>query len=165
MKIKLTRIDDRLIHGQVCTGWSKTLNISRIIVINNKISKDSLRVQLLKQVSPSSITSHVININKFIKVYKNPKYKKDKVLLLLTNPKDCFKIIKLGTNIKSINIGGMAYKKNKQQITDAICVSKKDIKYFYKLHKLNIELEIRKVPNDNKINLINILNNININKV
>ncbi len=162
MKIILTRIDDRLIHGQVCTGWSKELKISRIIVINDKIYNDPIRVKLLKQVSPPSINSHVVNIKKFIKVYNNPKYINDKVLLLFTNPSDVLKIIKKKVKIKSINIGGMAYKKNKQQITDSISVNKKDIKSFYELNKMNIELEIRKVPNNKKINLINILNNIKI---
>ncbi len=157
MKIILTRIDDRLIHGQVCTGWSKELKISRIIVINDKIYKDPIRVKLLKQVSPPSINSHVVNIDKFIKVYKNPKYLKDKVLLLFTNPKDIIKVIKKGIKIKSINIGGMSYKEGKKQITDAISVNKEDIKSFYKLNKMNIELEIRKVPNNKKINIMNIL--------
>ncbi len=163
MKLMLVRIDDRLIHGQVSTGWSKEFKISRIIVINDKISKDKMRVKLLKQVSPPNITAHVINIEKFIKVYNNPKYFGEKVLLLFTNPKDIIKIIKKGVKINSINIGGMSYLKNKKQITDAISVNKSDIKSFYKLHKMNIELEVRKVPNDKKINLIDILKKINKN--
>ncbi len=157
MKIMLSRIDDRLIHGQVCTGWSKEFKISRIIVINDKISKDKIRVKLLTQVSPPNITSHVVNINKFIRVYNNPKYFGEKVLLLFTNPKDIIKIIKKGVKINSINIGGMSYKKGKKQITDTISVNENDIQSFYKLDKMNIELEIRKVPNDKKINLIDIL--------
>ncbi len=157
MQIMLTRIDDRLIHGQVTTGWSKEFQISRIIVINNDISKDTIRVKLLKQVSPPNITSHVVNIKKFIKVYNNPKYFGEKVLLLFTNPKDIIKIIQKGVKIKSINIGGISYQKGKKQITNAVSVNKDDIKSFYKLHKMNIELEIRKVPNDKKINLIDIL--------
>ncbi len=157
MKIMLTRIDDRLIHGQVSTGWSKEFKISRIIVVNNKVAKDAIRVKLLKQVSPPNITSHVVNIERFIKVYNNPKYFGEKVLLLFTNPKDIIKIIQKGVKINSINIGGMSYQKGKKQITDAISVDENDIKSFYKLHKMNIELEIRKVPNDKKINLIDTL--------
>ncbi len=158
MKIMLTRIDDRLIHGQVTIGWSKEFNISRIIVVNDKVYKDKIRSKLLKQVSPLDITSHVVNIKKFIKVYNNPKYSKDKVILLFTNPNDVLKIIKKGVNINSINIGGMSYKKNKIQITDTISVNKKDVISFYKLNNMKIKLEIRKLPNDKKINLIEILN-------
>lgn len=165
MKIMLSRIDDRLIHGQVTIGWSKEFKISKIIVINNKIYKDKIRSKLLKQVSPPNITSHVVNIKKFIKVYNNPKYYNEKVLLLFTNPKDVSKIIKKGVKIKSINIGGISYKKNKKQITDSVYVNKEDIKYFYKLNKMNIELEIRKVPNDKKLNLIKILKEKKINSI
>ncbi len=162
MKIMLTRIDDRLIHGQVSTGWSKEFQISKIIVVNDEIYKDKIRVQLLKQVSPQNITAHVVNINKFIKVYNNPKYSEEKVLLLFTNPTDIIKVLKNGVKIKSINVGGMSFNKNKKQITDAVSVNKKDVKAFYKLNKMNIELEVRKVPNDKKLDLIYILNKTNI---
>ncbi len=157
MKLQLVRIDDRLIHGQVSTGWSREFKIERIIVVNDEVSKDILRTKLLKQVSPPGITSHVVTKEKFIKVYNNPKYSNNNILLLFTNPKDIVKIIKNGVNIKSINIGGMSYKKGKKQITDAISVDKEDIDAFLKLHKMNIELEIRKVPNDKKINLIKLI--------
>ncbi len=160
MKIMLTRIDDRLIHGQVSTGWSKEFKISKIIIIDDKVYKDKIRTQLLKQVSPPNITAHVVNTNKFVKVYNNPKYSQEKVLLLFTNPKDILKIIKEGVVINSINIGGISYKKGKKQITDAVSVNKEDINSFYELHKMNIELEVRKVPNDKKINLIPILNKL-----
>ncbi len=160
MQIMLSRIDDRLIHGQVSIGWSKELKISRIIVINDIIANDPLRTKLLKQVAPPGITSHVVSIEKFIKVFNNPEYKNDKVLLLFNNPKDILKIIKKGIKITSVNIGGIAYKTGRKQITDAISLDKEEINIFYKLNKLNIELEVRKVPNEKKINLINLLNKI-----
>ncbi len=159
MKIMLTRIDDRLIHGQVCIGWSKKLKISKIIVINDEIYQDQIRTSLLKQVSPPGITSHVINIERFIKIYNNPKYKNTKVLLLFTNPTDILEIINNGIKINTINIGGMSFKKDKKQITDAVSVDEKDIESFIKLNKMNIELEIRKLPNDKKINLIDLIKN------
>jgi len=35
MNITLARIDDRLIHGQVTTVWSKVANALRIIICND----------------------------------------------------------------------------------------------------------------------------------
>ena len=35
MNITLARIDDRLIHGQVTTVWSKVANAQRIIICND----------------------------------------------------------------------------------------------------------------------------------
>lgn len=36
MNITLARIDDRLIHGQVTTVWSKVANARRIIICNDR---------------------------------------------------------------------------------------------------------------------------------
>ncbi|MFI4819064.1 MAG: PTS mannose transporter subunit IIAB [Enterobacterales bacterium] len=162
MNIVLVRIDDRLIHGQVVTSWTKETKINRIIVISDEVDADENRKKLLIQVSPPGITSHVVNIEKAIRVYNNPKYCNDRVMLLFNNPSDILSVIKKGMKIKSINIGGMSYNKNKIQINNAISVDKKDIIAFKKLNKLGIELEIRKVYNDNSLNLIDLIKNLKI---
>ena len=48
MDIRLARIDDRLIHGQVATAWSKMTGINRIIVVSDEVANDQLRKFLLK---------------------------------------------------------------------------------------------------------------------
>jgi len=43
MKIGLARIDDRLIHGQVATRWTKETNVTRIIVVSDEVAADTVR--------------------------------------------------------------------------------------------------------------------------
>ncbi|BFI91036.1 PTS mannose transporter subunit IIAB [Enterobacterales bacterium endosymbiont of Anomoneura mori] len=163
MKIVLARIDDRLIHGQIVTSWVKETKIDRIIVISDEVNNDYIRKTLLKQVSPPGISSHVVGIEKSIRVWNNIKYSNDYVMLLFTNPSDVLKIVEKGIIIKSINIGGMSYKKGKTQINNAISVDSKDIESFKKLNNLGIELEVRKVPSDRKLKIMDLIKNININ--
>ncbi|WP_448910700.1 PTS sugar transporter subunit IIB, partial [Holdemania massiliensis] len=33
--IKLCRLDDRMIHGQIVTKWSRVISVDRIIVAND----------------------------------------------------------------------------------------------------------------------------------
>ncbi|MFI4847286.1 MAG: PTS mannose transporter subunit IIAB [Candidatus Makana argininalis] len=162
MNIVLVRIDDRLIHGQVVTSWTKEIKINRIIVVSDEVDSDENRKKLLIQVSPPGITSHVVNIEKAVRVFHNPKYSNDRVMLLFNNPSDVLSVIEKGIQIKSINIGGMSYNKNKIQINNAISVDKKDIIAFKKLNKLGIELEVRKVYKDNSLNLIDLIKNLSI---
>ena len=35
-RIELTRIDNRLVHGQVGLTWGSTLNIDTIVVVDNR---------------------------------------------------------------------------------------------------------------------------------
>ncbi|ADD79541.1 PTS mannose transporter subunit IIAB [Candidatus Riesia pediculicola] len=157
MNIVLVRIDDRLIHGQVATRWTKDTRINRIIIINDSISEDKVRCMLLKQVSPPGINAHVVSIDKFIRVYSNPKYSKDRVMLLFTNPTDVLEIVRRGIEISSINIGGMSYKEGKQQVHDSISIDQKDVESFMELSRSGIELEIRKITSDKKTDMVRLI--------
>jgi PTS system mannose-specific IIB component len=157
VKIVLTRIDDRLIHGQVVTVWTKETNCERIIVCNDEIDKDPIRKTLLTQVAPPGIKASVVDVEKAARVYKNPKYEGVRTLLLFTNPTDVLRMVEDGVVISSVNIGGMSFKEGKKQISTAISVDAKDVKAFKSLHEKGIELEVRKVASDSKVDLMTIL--------
>ena len=154
MKISLARIDDRLIHGQVVTSWSKETKCERIIVVNDEVAADVMRKILLEQVAPPGVKSSVVGIDKAIRVLKNPKYDNVNVMLLFTNPTDVIRMIEGGVALKSINIGGMSFKEGKKRITGTISVNDQDIEAFKRLNEKGIELEIRKISSDSKINLM-----------
>ncbi|URJ29948.1 PTS mannose transporter subunit IIAB [Blochmannia endosymbiont of Camponotus sp.] len=161
MIICLARIDDRLIHGQVVTRWVKEYNITRIIVVNDEVSRDMIRKTLLTQVTPPGVTAHVLDIDKTIRVYNNPKYAGDKVIMLFTNPTDIVRLVEGGIPINSVNIGGMAFYKDKKQINNAISVNNVDIEAFKKLDQYGIELEARKVPSDPSLKIMKLIKKIN----
>jgi len=154
MNIVLARIDDRLIHGQVATIWSKDTKCQRIIVCNDDVTKDSIRKTLLEQVAPPGIKSSVVGIDEAIRAYNNPKYQDDRVLFLFTNPTDVVRMVEGGVAIKSVNIGGMSFREGKKQITSVVSVNDTDIEAFKKLNEKGIELEIRKISTDSKVDLM-----------
>lgn len=161
MKIGLARIDDRLIHGQVATRWTKETNVSRIIVVSDEVAADHVRSTLLKQVAPPGVTAHVVDVEKMIRVYNNPAYGRDRVMLLFTNPTDVVRLVENGVNITSVNIGGMAFRQGKTQITNAVSVDEKDIEAFKKLDARGIELEVRKVSSDSRLKMMELINKMN----
>ncbi|PHM53120.1 PTS system N-acetylgalactosamine-specific transporter subunit IIB [Xenorhabdus hominickii] len=160
MKIALARIDDRLIHGQVATRWTKETNVKRIIVVSDEVAQDIVRSTLLKQVAPPGVSAHVIDVAKCVRVYNNPKYAGERVMLLFTNPTDVLRIIEGGVSLESINIGGMAFRQGKTQINNAISVDKTDIESFKKLNSRGIELEARKVASDPRLNMMDLLKKV-----
>lgn len=160
MKIGLARIDDRLIHGQVATRWTKETNVTRIIVVSDEVAADNVRKTLLTQVAPPGVTAHVVDVAKMIRVWNNPKYGKDKVMLLFTNPGDVVRLVEEGVKIPSVNIGGMAFRQGKTQVNNAVSVDAKDIEAFKKLNDRGIELEVRKVSSDQKLKMMDLIGKI-----
>jgi PTS system mannose-specific IIB component len=160
MVIGLARIDDRLIHGQVATRWTKETNVTRIIVVSDEVAADTVRKTLLTQVAPPGVTAHVVDVEKMIRVYNNPKYARDRVMLLFTNPTDVERIVEGGVKITSVNIGGMAYRQGKTQVNNAVSVDEKDIEAFNKLNARGIELEVRKVSNDPRLKMMDLISKV-----
>ena len=154
MEISFVRIDDRLIHGQVATVWAKESKCNKIFVCSDEVANDKLRKSLLLQVAPPGIKAYVMPIDKAVDAYNNPKYNDFKTLFLTTNPTDILRLIEGGVDIKSVNVGGMCFKLGKTQISGAVSVSAEDIEAFKKLHELGVELEIRQVARDSKVDLM-----------
>ncbi len=160
MVIGLARIDDRLIHGQVATRWTKETNVTRIIVVSDEVAADQVRKTLLTQVAPPGVTAHVVDVAKMIRVYNNPKYAGQRVMLLFTNPTDVERLVEGGVKITSVNIGGMAYRQGKTQVNNAVSVDEKDIAAFKQLNERGIELEVRKVASDPKLRMMDLISKI-----
>ncbi|WP_449545298.1 PTS mannose transporter subunit IIAB [Lelliottia amnigena] len=160
MIIGLARIDDRLIHGQVATRWTKETNVKRIIVVSDEVAADTVRKTLLTQVAPPGVTAHVVDVAKMIRVYNNPKYAGERVMLLFTNPTDVERVVEGGVNITSVNIGGIAFRQGKTQVNNAISVDEKDIEAFKKLNARGIELEARKVSTDQRLKMMDLIGKV-----
>lgn len=157
MTFGLVRIDDRLIHGQVATRWTKETNVSRIIVVSDEVAADNVRKTLLTQVAPPGVTAHVVDVEKMVRVYNNPKYAGERVMLLFTNPTDVERLVEAGVKITTVNIGGMAFHQGKTQVNNAISLSAKDIESFNKLNARGIELEARKISSDQKLKIMDLI--------
>lgn len=150
MEIRLARIDDRLIHGQVATVWAKEAGAQRIIVASDEVANDKVRSTLVKQAAPPGIKANVVSVDKAVRVYNNPKYENETVFYLFTNPKEVLRMVEQGVPIKVLNIGGMQFKEGRKQVTKSVSVDESDVKAFRKLKELGVELDFRVVATDSK---------------
>uniref|UniRef100_UPI00403F9433 PTS system mannose/fructose/N-acetylgalactosamine-transporter subunit IIB n=1 Tax=Candidatus Enterococcus willemsii TaxID=1857215 RepID=UPI00403F9433 len=151
MKIELARIDDRFIHGQVLTKWVKLRPISRIIIVSDAVAQDEMRKTLILSVAPANVKASAVSVDKMVRAYQSPRYAEDTVMLLFENPEDIVDLVQKGVPLKEINVGGMRFERDRQQITKAVSVSPKNIAAFKKLHELGVKLELRQLPGDTSV--------------
>lgn len=53
--ILLTRIDNRLVHGQVGVTWVNHLGANLIVVANDEVAEDEVQQDLMEMVVPEAI--------------------------------------------------------------------------------------------------------------
>lgn len=158
IKYGLARIDTRLLHGQVATGWTKAVNPDRIIAVSDAVAADDLRKQMIIEAAPPGVKAHVVPIWKMCEVAKDPRFGDTKAMLLFETPQDALKAIQGGVDIKEINVGSMAHSQGKVAVNKVLSFDKKDVETFEELKKLGIKFDVRKVPSDSPENIDDILN-------
>lgn len=145
--IVLTRIDNRLIHGQVATMWSSSVGANLLLVANDEVSQNEFRQGLMDMAAPSFAQTRYFSIEKTINII-NRASESQHIAIICENPQDVLKLVEGGVPIKKVNIGNMHMAQGKRQVSKAVCVDDNDVAAFKKLKALGVELEIRRVPSE-----------------
>lgn len=146
--IKLTRVDHRLLHGQVVFKWSKVLGIDCILIANDAVAKDELRMAALRMAKPSTCKLVIKSIDDSIKALNSGVTDKYKLLIITESIKDAYALAKSVPEIKCINLGGAKIADDRKQISKAMFVSEEDIKMIKELNEDGVKQEIQMVPED-----------------
>ncbi len=145
--ILLTRIDNRLIHGQVATQWSKVVGANLLLVANDEVATDELRQNLMDMAAPAFAQTRYFSVEKTINVIHKAN-DSQLIFLICDNPQDVLRLVKGGVPIKKLNIGNMHMAEGKRQVSKAVCVNDADVAAFKELKALGVEIEIRRVPTE-----------------
>ena len=129
-------------------------NAQRIIICNDDVYNDDVRRTLLRQAAPPGMKVNVVNIEKAVAVYHNPQYQDETVFYLFTNPQDVLTMVQQGVKIATLNIGGMAWRPGKKQLTKAVSLDAADINAFQQLDTLGVKLDLRVVASDPSVNIL-----------
>ncbi|EOH8699945.1 PTS mannose/fructose/sorbose transporter subunit IIAB [Enterococcus faecalis] len=143
-----TRIDERLIHGQVAGIWSTSLSTQRIIVANDEVATDPLQKSSLRMAAPSSMRLSVLGVEAAAKNIQSGKYGKQRLFLLFKNPKDVLRFIEAQGPIKTVNVGNMSYKEGAREVTKSIQVLPEEEQIFETIASKGVTVTAQLVPND-----------------
>lgn len=148
--IKLTRIDDRLVHGQVAFTWVPALGVDCLIIANDKVAKDEFMKMTLGLAKPAGTKLLIKSIADTIAFLNDEKSKGAKILLIINSVKDAYAMANGVVEIKSVNFGGIRMKDGAKLISKAVAITDEDKPLIQELLDKGIELEIRQVPTDSK---------------
>ncbi len=145
--ILMTRIDNRLVHGQVGVTWVNALGANLIVVANDEVSQDSVQQNLMQMVVPDAIGIRFFSIQKTIDIIDKAS-PKQKIFLVTRTPEDAWRLVKGGVPIKMINIGNLHFAEGKEQISKTVSLGESEREAFRHLRDANVKLEIRRVPTE-----------------
>lgn len=143
--ILLTRIDNRLIHGQVATQWTSTIGANLILVANDEVAGNKMRQKLMDMAAPQGVATRYFSVQKTIDVIHKAAARQH-IFLIVENPEDALRLVKGGVPIKKLNIGNMHMSEGKRQVATSVAVNDEDVAAFRALQDVGVELSIQRVP-------------------
>lgn len=148
--ILLTRIDNRLVHGQVGVTWTKSIGANLLLVADDATSEDKLQQQLMTVTAKSSGAGiRFFSIQKTADIIGRAA-PNQKIFIICRTPHDVRRLVELGVDLKDVNVGNMHFSEGKHAITKKVYVDDKDMEDLKFLASKGINVYAQDVPGDAK---------------
>lgn len=155
--IVLSRIDERLVHGQVGVQWVGFANANIVVVVDDVVANDQTQQDLMEMVLAEGIAIRFWSVQKTIdNIHKAND--RQKILIVAKSPAVFLKMIQGGVDITDINVGNMHFTATKTQISKTVSVDELDIKNFNSLKDLSVSVNIQGIPTESAIDIFSLLN-------
>ena len=97
--IRLTRIDNRLIHGQVATQWCGVVGANLLLVANDAVAADEFRQGLMNMAAPAYAQTRFFTIEKTINIIHKASANQH-IAIICESSQDVLKLVEGGVPIK-----------------------------------------------------------------
>lgn len=148
--ILLTRIDNRLVHGQVGVTWTSTIGANLLIVVDDEVANDDIQQKLMGITADTyGFGIRFFSIEKTVAIISKAA-PHQKIFLICRTPAIVKKLIEGGLSLKDVNVGNMHFSEGKKQISSKVYVDDRDLDDLRFIKRSGVNIFIQDVPGDAK---------------
>lgn len=101
----MLRLDERLIHGQVATKWSRVLGVNRIVVADDEAAESDVMQKSLMMAAPNTCKVAIVGMDKALSFVNDPRADALSILVIVSNPENLLRMAREAKGIQQVNIG------------------------------------------------------------
>lgn len=150
MSIILSRVDDRVIHGQTMTRWTKYRPTQGILVVGDDIANDELRRRVLKAAA-GGLGLGIYTAEQAKDSIPKGMSSKKKFFLISDSPQTFAKLVEMGVDFgEELNIGPMNTREGATVLGRTVAIDKNDYDALEYMDKHGIKIYFQLLPDDDK---------------
>lgn len=147
--IKLARVDDRLIHGQVVTNWVQHINAKRIIIVDDVTANDDFTSRVIAMAAPQEVEIDIYTTDQAIEELQvDPKHP---TMLLAKNPGVYLDLVNNDVDISAVNLGGMGASADREKFYKNISAGPQEKEDIKELLEKNVSVNVQIISSDNAV--------------
>jgi D-glucosaminate PTS system EIIB component len=151
MTLKLIRVDDRLIHGQVVAIWLRALGARRIVIVDDKTARDEFLREILELAAPPGVPVEVHDMERGSARVRELVADPEPVFVLMRSPLTAVRLREAGIEFPLLNVGGMGAGPGRKPLYRNISASPDEIEAMRQLEAMGTRVELRIVENDRPV--------------
>ncbi len=111
--VVLARIDERLLHGQVCTKWMQATHANVIVLADDDLVNDKFTCKIFMGMKPAGTELQIFTVDQAIEYLKEDSPENEKVMLLTKCAQSFLRMNEAGVVYDKIICGSAAVSGNK----------------------------------------------------
>lgn len=127
-QINFARVDARLIHGQVTTGWSNSVGINAIYIIDNPTANDDFMKMIYQNLERNySFKIKIFTLEEAVDYWNTTEFENDKVMLLFKDVEHAHKAREMGIPFEVLNVGGAPKTGDNEFVADQVALTSEQV--------------------------------------
>jgi mannose/fructose/N-acetylgalactosamine-specific phosphotransferase system component IIB len=112
----LLRIDDRLVHGQVCVGWCDALDITQLILCDDEIAASEFEQDLFRCCPVEEQDLRFLTVAELAEEMQSPPI--ETTLVVFAGPRPVLDLLAAGAEVTALTLGGLHHRPGAREILD-----------------------------------------------
>ncbi|HET6350400.1 MAG TPA: PTS sugar transporter subunit IIB [Candidatus Krumholzibacteria bacterium] len=146
MPVKLVRIDDRLIHGQVILGWMPVVKPDRILVANDRVAGSDWERKFYSSCVPPEVNVSFAGIAETVRQIEGNLFQSESVLVLVESARDALALVSAGLGIREVNVGGIHFREGSVELLPFVFLTADERSALREMVKRGVTLSAQDVP-------------------
>ena len=151
MTLKLVRVDDRLIHGQVVAIWLRALGAKRIVIVDDKTARDDFLREILMLAAPPGVPVEVHDVAAGTERVRDLASDPEPIFVLMRSPLTAVKLREADIEFPLLNVGGIGAGPGRKPLYRNISASPEELEAMRRLEAMGTRVELRIVENDRPV--------------
>lgn len=148
-KLKMVRVDYRMVHGQIVAKWIKFRPVDRLILADDSLVDDPFMGDIYRMAVPD----REVDIVRLGDVQQAIDRKDDIVLLIFKDVASAYTVYKNGLQLPELNVGAVQNSAQRKSVVQGVALSAEEYDTLSEMKAEGVNVFLQPIPENDPVSL------------
>ena len=148
-KLKMVRVDYRMVHGQIVAKWIKFRPVDRLILADDSLVDDPFMGDIYRMEVPD----REVDIVKLGDIQTAIDRKDDTVLLIFKDVASAYTVYKNGLQLPELNVGAVQNSAQRKSVVQGVALSAEEYEKLCEMKAEGVNVFLQPIPENDPVSL------------